>query len=47
MSNDWGIWSEQGSKEALDLKLNFILCIMQELAFYSRVRTAAGVLIIW
>lgn len=47
MSNKLEVHFEQGSTEALDLKLNYILCIIWEQAFYSRVIIAAGVLIIW
>lgn len=39
MTNELGIHFEQESKEALDLKQNFILCIIW--AFYYHVKIAA------
>lgn len=39
MTNELGIHFEQESKEALDLRQNFILCIIE--AFYCRVKIAA------
>lgn len=43
MSDEFGIRFKQGSKEAVDPRLNFIMCIMQERASDSRVEIGAGV----